>query len=92
MDKIKKIQNINMIKKDKESLIHDSELLKKIKYNKDNLKCNLVVLCIGHNSDVINNIFKNQIIESSYKEFAITTILNHDIQKNNTATQIFLDN
>ena len=92
INKIKKIQNINMIKKDKENSIHDFESLKKIKYNKENLKCNLVILCTGHNSDLINNIFKNQIIESSYKEFAITTILKHELKKNNTARQIFLDN
>jgi len=92
INKIKKIQNINMIKKDKGNSIHDFESLKKIKYNKENLKCNLVILCTGHNSDLINNIFKNQIIESSYKEFAITTILKHELKKNNTARQIFLDN
>ena len=92
IDKIKKIQNINIIKKDRKSLIHDFNLLKKIKYYKKNLKYNLVILCTGHNSDLINNIFKDYIIESSYKEFAITTILNHDLKKNNTARQIFLDN
>ncbi len=92
INKIKESQNINVIKKDKESSIHNFELLKKIKYNKDNLKYNLVILCTGYSSDLINNIFKNQIIESPYKEFAITTIINHDLQKNNTARQIFLDN
>jgi len=91
INKIKKTQNINIIKRDKESSIHNSELLKKIKYNKDNLKYNLVILCTGHSSNLIKNIFKNQIIENSYKEFAITTILNHDFHKNNTARQIFLD-
>ena len=90
-DRIKKIKNINIIKKDKESSINNFELIKKIKYNKHNLKYNLVILCTGHNSDLISNIFKNQIIENPYKEFAITTILNHDLQKNNTARQIFLD-
>jgi len=80
-NKIKKIQNINVIKKDKENLIH-----------KGNLKYNLVILCTGHNSDLINSIFKNQTIETPYKEFALTTILKHDFQKNNTARQIFLDN
>ena len=92
INKIKKTQNINIIKRDKESSIHNSELLKKIKCNKDNLKYNLVILCTGQNSDLINNIFKNEIIKNPYKEFAITTILNHDFHKNNTARQIFLDN
>ena len=92
INKIKKIQNINMIKKDKESAINNFELVKKIKYNKDNFKYNLVILCTGHNSDLTNNIFKNKIIERSYKEFAITTILNHDPKKNNIARQIFLGN
>ena len=91
-DRIKKIKNINIIKKDKESSINNFELIKKIKYNKHNLKYNLVILCTGHTSDLIKNIFKDQIIDSPYKEFAITTILNHDLQKNNTARQIFLDN
>ena len=38
------------------------------------------------------NIFKNQIIENSYKETSITTILHHDSIKNNTARQFFLNN
>ena len=91
-DRIKKIQNINIINKDKEISMYNFELIKKIKYNKHNLKYNLMILCAGHTSDLIKNIFNNQIINNPYKEFAITTILNHDLKKNNTARQIFLDN
>ena len=92
INKIKKIQNINIIKKDKKDSIYNLKFLNKIKSNKGNLKYNLVILCTGHNSDLVKHLFQNQIIERPYKEFAITTILKHDSQKNNTARQIFLNN
>ena len=92
INKIKKIQNINIIKKDKKDSIYNLKFLNKIKSNKGNLKYNLVILCTGHNSDLVKHLFQNQIIETPYKEFAITTILKHDSQKNNTARQIFLNN
>ena len=37
------------------------------------------------------DIFNDKIIENSYKEFAVTTILDHMSLKNNVARQIFLD-
>ena len=57
-----------------------------------NYKYNLIIVCTGRNSSLVKNIFQNQIIENSYKETSITTILHHDSIKNNAARQFFLDN
>ena len=92
INKIKKIKNIHINTKEKIHSISDFGVLKKIQFNKKNYKYNLIILCTGHNSNLVNNTFKNQIIENSYKELAITTILNHEFHKNNIARQIFLDN
>ena len=48
-------------------------------------------MCTGYNSNLVKKFFDDQIIENFYNELAITTILNHDSFKNNTARQIFLD-
>ena len=90
MNKIKKIKSVSLINNEKISEIFDVGLLKKIKLN--NTKYNLIIICTGYNSRLVNNIFSDQIIENSYKELAITAILNHSSFKNNTVRQIFLNN
>ena len=51
-----------------------------------------MIICTGYNSSLVKNLFNDQIIENSYKETSISTILTHSSLKNNTARQIFLDN
>jgi len=92
MNKIKQTKSISIKSHKKVSTISTSRLLKKVKYNNNNSKYNLVILCTGHKSSLVKNIFHGQVIENSYRESAITTILNHSLLKNNTARQIFLNN
>ena len=92
MNKIKQIKSISIRKHEKVSLISASGLLKSVKFNNNNSKYHLVIVCTGYNSSLVKNLFNDQIIENSYGESAITTILNHSSFKNNTVRQIFLDN
>ena len=89
--KIKKIKSISMKNNEKIHEITTSGLLKSIKFNNNNYKYNLIIICSGSNSDLVKNIFNNKFIENSYGETSITTILNHSSFKNNTVRQIFLD-
>jgi 2-octaprenyl-6-methoxyphenol hydroxylase len=93
-NKIKKIKSIN-IKKNKEiSDISNLGLLKNVKFKNDrsSYKYNLIIVCAGSNSDLIKNFFNNEIIDNSYKETSVATIIEHNSLKNNTVRQIFLDN
>ena len=92
MNKIKQIKSISIKTHNKVYDISTSGILKSVKYNNNNSKYNLVILCTGNNSSIVSNIFDDQIIENSYGESAITTILNHNPFKNNTARQIFFTN
>ena len=92
MNKIIKTKCISVKKYEKISSISTKGLLKNIAFNNKNYKYNLVIICTGHNSTLVKNLFNSQIIENSYKEIGITTILNHSSFKNNTVRQIFLDN
>jgi len=92
MNKIKQIKSISIKKNEKVSLISAPGLLKSVKFNNNNSKYHLVIVCTGYNSSLVKNLFNDQIIENSYGESAITTILNHSSFKNNTVRQIFLDN
>jgi len=92
MNKIIKTKCISVKKYEKVSSISTKGLLKNITFNNKNYKYNLVIICTGHNSTLVKNLFNSQIIENSYKEIGITTILNHSSFKNNTVRQIFLDN
>ena len=92
MNKIIKTKCISVKKYEKISSISTKGLLKNITFNNKNYKYNLVIICTGHNSTLVKNLFNSQIIENSYKEIGITTILNHSSFKNNTVRQIFLDN
>ena len=91
INKVEKIKSISLIKNKKVSSIYTSGSLKRVKFNNNISKYNLVIVCSGHNSTLIKNLFNDKIIENSYKEFAVTTILDHMSLKNNVARQIFLD-
>jgi len=52
----------------------------------------LVIICTGHNSNLVKTLFNSPKIENTYKELAITTVLNHNSIKNNIVRQIFLNN
>ena len=90
-NKIEKIKSISVIKNKKASSIYTSGLLKSVKIDNKSSKYNLVIICSGHRSDLINNIFNDKIIKNSYKECAITVALKHSSFNNNVARQIFLD-
>jgi len=92
MNKIKYTKSI-ILKKDEQVLdIMNKGLLKKVKTNKSNNSYSLVILCVGHNSNLVKNIFKNGTIQKSYNELAITINLKHSSTKNNIARQIFFKN
>ena len=92
MSKIQQIKSISVKNHKKVSSISTSGLLKSVKFNNNISKYNLVIICTGHNSSLIKNLFNDQVIKNSYKESAITTILSHSSHKNNTVRQIFLKN
>ena len=92
MSKIQQIKSISVKNHKKVSSISTSGLLKSVKFNNNISKYNLVIICTGYNSSLIKNLFNDQVIENSYKESAITTILSHNSHKNNTVRQIFLKN
>ena len=92
ISKIKQIKSISIKSHEKISEISTSGLLKSVKINNNKLKYNLIIICAGNNSSLVKNLFNDQIIENSYKETSISTILTHSSLKNNTARQIFLDN
>ncbi len=91
MNKVEKIKSISLKKNKKVSSIYTSGSLKRVKFNNNISKYNLVIVCSGHNSTLIKNLFNDKIIENSYKEFAVTTIVDHLPSKNKVARQIFLD-
>jgi 2-octaprenyl-6-methoxyphenol hydroxylase len=92
ISKIKQIKSISIKSHEKISEISTSGLLKSVKINNNKFKYNLIIICTGTNSSLVKNLFNDQIIENSYKETSISTILTHSSLKNNTARQIFLDN
>ncbi len=91
MKKIKKINSIS-IKKNNVLSIYNSGHLKSVKFKDNVSRYNLVVICVGNNTDLIKNLFKDKIIENSYEELAITTTLRHNSLKNNTVRQFFFKN
>ena len=92
MSKIKQIKSISVKNHEEISEISTSGLLKSVKFNNNRFRYNLIIICTGSNSSLVKNLFNDQIIENSYKETSITTILHHDPLKNDTVRQIFLDN
>jgi len=90
---IKKNKSINYQSQKKIYSIVNSGLLKSVKLkSKNNSKYNLIIVCTGAISNLVKNTPRDQFLNQSYKEFAITTILKHNSFKNNIARQIFLNN
>ena len=92
LNKIKKIKSISVKNNTKVSKINGTGLLKSIKFNKQNSKYNLIIICTGSRSDLVKKFFNDQLIESSYGEKSITMTLNHKSIRNNTVRQFFLNN
>ena len=92
LSKIKQIKSISIMNQEKICSISTSGLLKSVKFNNNVSKYNLVIICTGYKSSLIKSIFNNEMIENSYKESAVTAILNHSSSKNNIVRQIFLKN
>ena len=92
MSKIKQIKSISVKNHEEISEISTSGLLKSVKFKNNRFRYNLIIICTGNNSSLVKNLFNDQIIENSYKETSITTILHHSPLKNDTVRQIFLDN
>ena len=91
LNKIKKIKSISIKNNRKINEINNAGLLKSIKFNNNEHKYNLIIVCSGSNSNLVKNIFDDQFIENSYNETSITTILNHSSFKNNIVRQIFFN-
>ena len=92
LNKIKKNNSIKLINKKIVSEISSSGLLKSIKFKDFYNKYNLIIICAGSKSDLVEKIFKDQSIKYSYNEISQTTILSHKALKNNVARQIFFNN
>ena len=75
INKIKQIKSISIKSHEKISEISTSGLLKSVKINNNKFKYNLIIICAGNNSSLVKKLFNNQIIENSYRETSITTIL-----------------
>ena len=72
--------------------IVSSGILKSLRFkDTDRSKYNLIIDCTGNNSNLSRIFFHDEVIKRSYEEVSITTVLDHDRFKNNTARQIFLD-
>ena len=92
-ENIKKTSLVN-IKSDKNvSDIVSNGLLKSLQFkNLDSSKYNLIIICGGSESNIIKKNIKIDALKHTYDEWAVTTIVEHDLFENNTARQIFLDN
>ena len=89
--KINEKKNVNLKADEMVTKIDSSGLLKKVEFKKHSSKYNLIILCVGKNSNLTKNIFNDNSLQSSYEEVSITTIVNHTAFKNDTAKQVFLD-
>ena len=89
--KIKKIKSISVKRNKYISRIVSSKFLKRIKFDTKTSQYNLIIICTGNNSNLIQDIFPKESLEYSYEETAITTILDHSSIENNVARQIFLE-
>ena len=57
--------------------IAKSRSLKSVKFNNFKSKYNLVIVCAGTNSNLVKNLFPKVLLEHSYNETSISTILTH---------------
>ena len=91
IDKIKKTKSITLKSGEKVLGISNFGSLKSVKIKNKNSKYNLVIICSGKNSVLVNELFNENLIYNSYQEESIITTLKHSRIKNNVARQIFLD-
>ena len=92
INKINKIKNISLKSNTQVSQILSSNVLKNVKFNNNIYKYNLVILCTGDNSALVQKFFRQRSLKRSYDEISITTILKHSYLKNNISRQFFLNN
>ena len=92
LNRIKKIKSISLKKNKKISSIYTSGILKNVKFKNNVSKYNLVIISAGYENALIKNFFNHKVIKNSYREFAISTIIEHSAVNNIIARQIFLDN
>ena len=72
--------------------IISSGLLKAVQFNNKSIsKYNLIIVCTGSSSGLVQNLFREKVFKRSYEEISATTIVNHKSFKNNIVRQIFLD-
>jgi len=90
--KISKIKNISVKTNKKILKINSIGSLKSIQFNNYTSNYNLIIICTGHKSLLIKNIFKDKLLEHSYEEMSITTTIKHEPSKNKVVRQIFLNN
>ena len=88
---LKKNRLVKFIDKQKINEIDDDGILKSVRIGKKVTKYNLVILCVGSDSVLVKNFFKNQLFKYSYGETSITTIVKHNSCTNNIARQFFLN-
>jgi len=91
INKINKIKNISLKSNTQVSQIIPSAILKNVKFNNNSYKYNLVILCTGYNSVLVEKFFGQRSLKRSYNEISVTTILKHSYLKNNISRQIFLN-
>ena len=83
--KLKK-SNVNLINKTVKNVdASDSSIL----FDKSSKKYDLIILCLGYNSKLYDNIIGSREVKKNYNEHSVTTIVNHNI-KNLPAIQFFL--
>ena len=90
--KISKIKNISVKTNKKILKINSIGSLKSIQFNNYTSNYNLIIICTGHKSLLIKNIFKDKLLEHSYEEMSVTTTIKHEPSKNKVVRQIFLNN
>ena len=89
---IKKTKSINVKSEKNVSDIVSNGLLKSLKFkNLDSSKYNLVIICAGGSSNILLKNTQSEELKHSYDEWAVTAVVQHNLFKNDTARQIFLD-
>ena len=88
---IKKSKFISLKNNKEVNAISSGGLLKSVKINEVTSKYNLIIICTGKNSSLIQKYFPDKSFGYSYDETSITTILKHSSLRNNIARQIFFD-
>jgi len=90
---IKKSKSINIKSEKNVSNIVSNGLLKSLQFkNLDSSKYNLIIICTGSDSNILKKSMQGEVFRQTYDEWAITTIVQHNLFKNDTVRQIFLDN